>query len=245
MLEAIPKIERRIKDVEEFDPNSVRDRNDPRVSALENRLKSLLENIFGQGTIEYNRYSNQITRLDTAGHYMGGTPHGEVLDGLHNGKSTIIHHLQELITRFNEELGDSGTTPVGSALRAYENLDLHQEIQRAAGDLYRNGHYANAIEDSVKALNGLVRIRSGEDNKDGSSLMEYVFSPKNPILKFNALADQSDLDEQKGFMMLFCGAVAGLRNPRAHKIIKDDPESALEFVAFISLLAKLVDKAKK
>ena len=90
-----------------------------------------------------------------------------------------------------------------------------------------------------------MRLRSGEDGKDGSSLMEFVFAPGNPLLAFNALEDQSDKDEQKGFMMLFSGAVAGLRNPRAHKIIKDDPESALEFIAFISLLAKMVDKAKK
>ena len=46
-------------------------------------------------------------------------------------------------------------------------------------------------------------------------------------------------------MMMFSGAVTGLRNPRAHKIINDDPEKALEFVAFISLLAKLADKATK
>lgn len=46
-------------------------------------------------------------------------------------------------------------------------------------------------------------------------------------------------------MQLFCGAVTGLRNPRAHKIINDNAEEAVEFLAFISLLAKLLDKAKK
>jgi len=45
-------------------------------------------------------------------------------------------------------------------------------------------------------------------------------------------------------MMLFSGAVSGLRNPRAHSFIDDDPERALEFIAFVSLLAKLLDKAK-
>jgi hypothetical protein len=45
--------------------------------------------------------------------------------------------------------------------------------------------------------------------------------------------------------MLFSGAVAGLRNPRAHRLIKDDAERALEFIAFVSLLAKLLDEAKK
>jgi hypothetical protein len=45
------------------------------------------------------------------------------------------------------------------------------------------------------------------------------------------LQDASDRDEQRGFMMMFGGAAAGLRNPRAHKLIKDDPERALEFIA--------------
>jgi hypothetical protein len=36
----------------------------------------------------------------------------------------------------------------------------------------------------------------------------------------------------------------GLRNPRAHSFIKDDPERAWEFIGFISLLAKLVDEAQ-
>jgi len=46
-------------------------------------------------------------------------------------------------------------------------------------------------------------------------------------------------------MMLFSGAVAGLRNPRAHTFMQDDPERALEFIAFVSLLAKLLDGATK
>src|SRR5436190_24080942 len=78
-----------------------------------------------------------------------------------------------------------------------------------------------------------------------SALMERVFSPNNPILRFNAMADQPDKDEQRGFMMMFSGAVSGLRNPRAHKLIQDDPERALEFIAFVSLLAKLLDGAKR
>jgi uncharacterized protein (TIGR02391 family) len=64
------------------------------------------------------------------------------------------------------------------------------------------------------------------------------------LLKFNSLTNQSDKDEQKGFMQMFAGAVSGLRNPRAHGFLKDDPERALEFIAFVSLLAKLLDEAK-
>lgn len=46
-------------------------------------------------------------------------------------------------------------------------------------------------------------------------------------------------------MMMLSGAVTGLRNPRAHRLMKDDPERALEFIAYVSLLAKLVDDAKR
>ena len=89
-----------------------------------------------------------------------------------------------------------------------------------------------------------MRQRSGE-TLDGMALMHKVFSPNAPLLRFNALADSSDKDEQQGFMMMFAGAVAGLRNPRAHKLITDDPERALEFIAFVSLLAKLLDGAEE
>jgi uncharacterized protein (TIGR02391 family) len=243
---AIPKLDRRIADLDAFDVNSVNDRSDPRIDALAKQLDGLLVSIFGAGTVEYKRYRWEVTQLDTASHNMlYPTPLQEVRNGLQQGMAAAKAHLEAIKAGFFEELGDAGHTGAAKTLKAYEGLELHPAIERAAGKLFHDGHYANAVEDSVKALNALVRLNSGIDDKDGSSLMEHVFSPKNPILKFNSLTDASDVDEQRGFMMMFSGAVAGLRNPRAHKIIKDDPEKALEFIAFISLLAKLADRASK
>ena len=45
-----------------------------------------------------------------------------------------------------------------------------------------------------------------------------------PVLRFNDSADESDRNEQLGFMKMLSGAVAGLRNPRAHRLINDDPD---------------------
>jgi uncharacterized protein (TIGR02391 family) len=160
------------------------------------------------------------------------------------GIAEAIGSLETAISLLNERLEDSGETAATRAIYAYRGLDLHQEIARAASQLYRDGHYSNAIEDAVKALNGLVRLRSGLD-MDGVPLMQRAFSVNNPILKFNDLSDESDRNEQVGFMNMFCGAVSGLRNPRAHGFIHDDPERALEFIAFVSLLAKLLDEAKR
>ena len=242
---AIPKIERRIADLETFDVDSVTDRSDPRIDALEKELDALLVSIFGAGTVEYNRYRWSVTGLDTAPISMYETPISEIREGLKQGIATSRANLEAIKKGFIEELTNAGQTTIGKTLKAYEGLELHPAIERAAGQLFRDGHYANAVEDAVKALNALVRLNSGIEDKDGAALMEFVFSPKNPVLKFNNLLDASEIDEQKGFMMMFSGAVAGLRNPRAHKIIKDDPEMAVEFIAFISLLAKLADKARK
>lgn len=244
MQAAISKIDRRTKELEEFDVNTVQERNDPRIGALATKLDALLVSIFGSDTVEYQRYSWPVTRLDTASmNMMYETPIEEVREGLLHGIETAKSQLDAIKSGFLEELEDAGQTSSGKTLKAYEGLELHQTIERAAGQLFRDGHYANAVEDAVKALNALVRMNSGIDDKDGTALMEFVFSTKNPVLKFNGLVDSSDLDEQKGFMMMFSGAVSGLRNPRAHKIIKDVPEMALEFIAFISLLAKLADKS--
>jgi uncharacterized protein (TIGR02391 family) len=76
-------------------------------------------------------------------------------------------------------------------------------------------------------------------------LVQKVFSPNNPILKFNELGTESDKSEQQGRMFLFSGAMLAVRNPRAHGIVVDSAENALDYIAFLSLLAKMADKAHK
>ena len=246
MKEAIPKLDRRLTELSAFDVETIESGSDPAIKALETKLVLLLTNIFGSDTVEFERYHFTFTTLDTTTYnYMYEVGVFEVRKGVKAGIDTAASVLRTIRDHFAEEVEDTGPGTGTSSLKAYEGLDLHPIIGRAAGDLFRDGHYANAIEDSVKALNNLVRLYSGVEDRDGTALMEFVFTPKNPILAFNPLADQSDLDEQKGFMMMFSGAVAGLRNPRAHKLIKDDAERALEFIAFVSLLAKLAESAKK
>jgi uncharacterized protein (TIGR02391 family) len=211
---------------------------------LQRRSDDTLIGIYGAGTLDYNRYS--FHTLNDTPIIIGGRGYSwsEQLGFIRSAVSSAASKLESAIRVLEERLEDAGETAGSRAVHAYQGLDLHPEIARAASRLYQDGHYSNAVEAAVKALNGLVRMRSDLE-VDGSSLMERAFNPSNPILKFNALADQSDRDEQKGFMMMFSGAVAGLRNPRAHKFIQDDPERALEFIAFVSLLAKLLDVANR
>ena len=53
----INALERRIKDVEQFDPTTVRKRfTDPNVQALETAIDETLSDIFGKDTDDYMRY---------------------------------------------------------------------------------------------------------------------------------------------------------------------------------------------
>jgi uncharacterized protein (TIGR02391 family) len=242
---AIPKLEQLVADLAAIDVDALSEgRFRDVLDNYKRRIDDTLDRVFGHNTIERGRFA--VGTLDDTPSYLD-RPRPSFRERQSHIKRCItraINILASAHSALKERLEDSGKTPGARALTAYRGLDLHPDIARAASSLYQDGHYANAVEDAVKALNGLVRRRSGLEI-DGTALMEKAFSPNNPILKFNDLSDQSERDEQKGFMMMFSGAVSGLRNPRAHSFIHDDPERALEFVAFVSLLAKLLDEAKK
>tara|TARA_R110000737_G_scaffold248191_2_gene258202 strand:+ start:832 stop:1626 length:795 start_codon:yes stop_codon:yes gene_type:complete len=240
---AIPKIEARLNEIKALNCSEIAAANDgSELDRVAQKANSTLRSIFGENSIEYHenevslRPSFAIVALGSDTSIRGNIRSVErkIREAI-TSFSTLIEILQEQVNGVGDNLNDR-------VIRSYEGLDLHPEIARAASKLYKDGHYSSAVEHSVKALNGLVRLRSGLEH-DGSTLMERAFNPSNPAIRFNALADQSDKDEQKGFMMMFSGAVAGLRNPRAHSFIEDDPERALEFIAFVSLLAKLLDEA--
>lgn len=238
---AIKKIDRQILVLESFDVSAVQGLGDPRVRPLELSLKNMLLEIYGSKSTQYRNYL-EITHIEPSLTGIYDNPSiQELRDRLHKGIMRSVNTLKSMKDDILEILNEYDEHSSTRSLKAYEALELHPEIARHVTSLYRDGHYSEAIERAFKALNHLIQLRSGEE-LDGVALMQKVFSEKNPILKFNNLSDPSDRNEQRGFMELFCGAVTGLRNPRAHKIIEDDPERTLEFIAFISLLAKLVEE---
>jgi len=243
MRTAIPKLKRRIEDLNSFDPDAMNEEFDPRAAAIQRKIDDTLVEILGPDTLDYRRF--KISYLYDGPVVRGGVKLDTVREGFRSGKADAISKLQTLIERFEEKLGDLGESPSGRALRNFSGLDLHPEIKRAVEGLFSNGYYANAVEDACKVLDALVRMRSGRDDLSGTDLMLKVFSPNGPILKFNNLANDSDRSEQQGMMYLHAGAMLAFRNPRAHALISDEAEEALEIISFISFLAKVLDSAAK
>jgi uncharacterized protein (TIGR02391 family) len=108
-----------------------------------------------------------------------------------------------------------------------------------------SGHYADAVEAAVKALNECVRERSGS-TEDGDSLMTSVFSEKKPKLRVNRMRTDSDRSEQRGHMMMCQGVVAAWRNPRAHSSqFEDSPEKTLMMLEHIQHLIEVTNRATR
>lgn len=117
---------------------------------------------------------------------------------------------------------------------------LHPLVQKIAGELYNNGHYRQAILDTYIALVDAVKVKSAKYELDNTPLMQTVFSPKSPKLIVS-----KDADEQQGFMWLFSGAVMAIRNPKAHRLIEQtDPQRALEWLSFASVLLRVLDDSE-
>jgi uncharacterized protein (TIGR02391 family) len=243
MRAAIPKLRRRIEELKAFDVFLIRELGDPRIGALKQKIAATLVEIFGADSLEYQRDSN-ATLLDANTLYFEPSI-GDIIDGHKRGIARSVSILETNVALFEEALQDAGNSPKSRVIGAFADLDLHPEISRAAATLFDNGHYSNAVEDACKILDLLVKMRSGRDDMSGTELMQTVFSPKSPVLRFNDLTSETDRSEQQGMMFLFAGAMLAIRNPRAHELIKDNPEQALEYIGFLSTLAKAVDRAKR
>jgi uncharacterized protein (TIGR02391 family) len=118
---------------------------------------------------------------------------------------------------------------------------LHRRIVQAAGRLFIDGHYAQAIFEAFKAVEQRVREMSGLD-MSGKRLMMEAFRSDNPPIKISHYSGELGRNEQEGFRFMYAGAIIGIRNPKAHaRIMQDDPQRALEYLGFASVLMRRLD----
>jgi uncharacterized protein (TIGR02391 family) len=124
----------------------------------------------------------------------------------------------------------------------YERRVTDPDLRAATRSRFESGHYADAVEAGIKHLVNLVHERVGKPpDLDGTGLMTAVFSVKDPLLRVNLMKSKTEVSEQLGYMYLFAGVVGAWRNPRAHKLLDDTPESAL---MMLEVTEHLIDVAR-
>nr|WP_269461327.1 MULTISPECIES: TIGR02391 family protein [unclassified Sphingopyxis] len=133
----------------------------------------------------------------------------------------------------------SPTTEGSEPASVFSRLITEAEVQSVAADLFASGHYNLAVAEAYKAVDNFVASRVPSISQKGTTLMDQVFAPNAPYLRWTGMKTASQMDEQKGYHRLFSGAMLGIRNPTTHEFgWVEDPEVALELIVFAQHLLR-------
>ncbi len=135
--------------------------------------------------------------------------------------------------------------PGSDPLALFDGIVTDVRLATYTRTLFRDGHYARAVEEAFKYVNNLVKGRTGAQ-EDGWKLMMGAMDTANPELRLSRLRSISEIDEQEGYRHMLAGAMRGIRNPRAHENdLRDEPGVALELIAWANHLSRVVSQATR
>jgi Protein of unknown function (Hypoth_ymh) len=190
---AVAKFRRRIDELEKLNIRAaVVQRTGEDTTARSNVRESVRE-VFGSNSPEFDEHKY----IDIwAGSLHMNMSQAEIIEGKELGRGLVIGILKGLIGRLEEKKADlaGGVAPAPSSY--FDRLNLHPRIRDVSRDRFMDGYPWDAVFAASKALINYIKERSDNYDLDGAPLVRAVFSKNDPILAFNALADQTDLDEQ-------------------------------------------------
>ena len=194
----------------------------------------LLEDVLGR-----NRYSLTIARTINEGtsNFAGTPSFASIRD--------TIAILQSSITRIRRNPAViAGSTSSDSATRPIWAL-LHPTVVALGKSRFEAGHNADAVEAVLKELNTTVKLiylTARGQELDGVPLMRKALTPTDPVILLDDLGTDTGRNIQQGHMDLFAGAMAGVRNPKAHGNVTITPERAIHHLFLASLLFSKLDE---
>ena len=130
--------------------------------------------------------------------------------------------------------------------------ELHSWIWEPAAPLWRDGHHRAAVQAAATALFDTYvpeKLGRSRDTKGGTDLMGQAFSLKDPepgvprlrIPGYDRSSDEKSwVSAHEGAMRLGQGCVQSIRNITTHDLTELQEQQALEMLAALSLVARLV-----
>ncbi len=125
----------------------------------------------------------------------------------------------------------------------FRGRNIHPEVLKyCKAELMRDNLF-HAVFEATKGLAERIRDESGIRDKDGSALVDKVFSINQPLLAFNKLQTETERSEHKGFSSLLKGCFSAVRNPLAHqpKILWKGEDDIIDYFSLISFLHRKLD----
>ena len=146
---------------------------------------------------------------------------------------------------------DGRTMRVGQALRPpgadaqeFNQRMHHRLVAEHAGPAFAKGAYRGAVSEACKALESLVREKSGVE-ESGVRLMGRAFGEGGSLtVDMPGLASETVDSMQCGLMHMCMGIMSGVRNPVTHESEANLPvgrKDALEILGAISYLCGQVE----
>ena len=113
MSRGIERLQKRLQEVEAFDSQNEQERFNPRVSALNTSIQGSLASVFGEGTVEFNRYHRKCeihpgsTMLIGFGHEE---PIQKIQSDIERARQSSLTHLRQVISFLEEEVVEKSKT---------------------------------------------------------------------------------------------------------------------------------------
>ena len=173
--EAIPRLEKRITELEAFDPSSMKpEGGDPRVTALEHAIERTLDQVFGTDTVERTRYA-PAHNLDRTMVFMvmEGMPLPDHRPGIAEGKSEALSILTGIIAGLREDLEEFPT----AQMEEQPSSGLSGERQTPTRKVFVvHGHDEAAKEAVARFLHkiDLQPIILHEQSSGGRTIIEKI-----------------------------------------------------------------------
>ena len=123
---------------------------------------------------------------------------------------------------------------------------VHPDVLKFCKEELVKLNYFHAVLEATKSVADKLRRKSGLTD-DGATLVDRTLGGDRPIISINALSDETEKSEQRGFVNLVKGAFGMFRNTTAHApkiswaIDKDDAE---EVFTLLSMIHKRIDASQ-
>lgn len=128
--------------------------------------------------------------------------------------------------------------------------DLHPWVWDPAKSLWRDGHHGQAIQAAATSVNLQSQAKTGRNDISNTDLMMQLLSPDQPTesspVRLRVHPDDGSetyKSQQDGAKFFAAGVFMLLRNFQAHQLEGPAEEVAIESLAAISLLARILDEA--
>lgn len=128
--------------------------------------------------------------------------------------------------------------------------NIHPHIERVSKLLFLDGHYVNAAEDAFIEINDRVKnlfhkLKPGEPVPDGRDMMNKVFADGDKaMVEVCDRSTETGRNVHEGTRFMLAGAMAALRNPKAHSNnVTITEEECVRRLMFASMLMYTIDEA--